>query len=84
VNNALRHGQAKNIEISLAARKGYGTLRIENDGSGLPENATNCSGMGMQIMSYRARMIGGSLTVKSSGISGVTITCQFPLPDPNT
>jgi PAS domain S-box-containing protein len=83
VNNALRHGQAKNIEISLAARKGYGTLRIENDGSSLPENATNRSGMGMQIMNYRARMIGGSLTVKSSGISGVTITCQFPLPDPN-
>jgi len=84
VNNALRHGQAKNIEISLAARKGYGTLRIENDGSSLPENATNRSGMGMQIMNYRARMIGGSLTVKSSGISGVTITCQFPLPHPNT
>jgi two-component system CheB/CheR fusion protein len=84
VNNALRHGQAKNIEISLAARKGYATLRIENDGSSLPENATNRSGMGMQIMNYRARMIGGSLTVKSSGISGVTITCQFPLPEPNT
>jgi hypothetical protein len=29
-------------------------------------------------------MIGGSLTVKSSGISGVTITCQFPLPEPNS
>ena len=84
VNNALRHGQAKNIEISLAARKGYGTLRIENDGSSLPENATNRSGMGMQIMNYRARMIGGSLTVQSSGISGVTITCQFPLPEPNS
>jgi len=39
VNNAIRHGQAKNIEISLSARQGYGTLRIENDGSSLPQNA---------------------------------------------
>ena len=83
VNNAIRHGQAKNIEINLSSRKGYGTLRIENDGSSLPENATNRSGMGIQIMNYRARMIGGSLTVKSGGVIGVTITCSFPLPQAN-
>ena len=83
VNNAIRHGQAKNIEISLSARKGNGTLRIENDGSSLPENAMNRSGMGMQIMHYRARMIGGSLTVRSGDMFGVTITCMFPLPEAN-
>ncbi|MFY9949607.1 MAG: PAS domain S-box protein [Candidatus Sulfotelmatobacter sp.] len=81
VNNAIRHGEAKNIEISLSARKGYGTLTIENDGSSLPENAMNQSGMGMQIMNYRARMIGGSLTVQPGGMFGVTITCEFPLPE---
>jgi PAS domain S-box-containing protein len=81
VNNAIRHGQAKNIEISLSANKGYGTLRIENDGSSLPQNATNRSGMGMQIMNYRARMIGGSLKVETGGNFGVTITCLFPLPE---
>lgn len=80
VNNAIRHGQAKNIVIGLSARKGYGTLRIENDGSTLPENAANASGMGLQIMNYRARMIGGSLKVETGGTSGVTITCHFPLP----
>jgi PAS domain S-box-containing protein len=81
VNNAIRHGQAKSIEISLSARKGYGTLRIENDGASLPENDTNRSGMGMQIMNYRARMIGGSLKVEAGEISGVTVTCLFPLPE---
>ena len=81
VNNAIRHGQAKNIEITLSARKDYGTLRIENDGSSLPENADNRSGMGMQIMNYRARMIGGSLRVETGGDFGVTITCLFPLPE---
>ena len=79
VNNAIKHGQAKNIVIGLFARDGYGTLRIENDGAKLPEPSANASGMGIQIMNYRARMIGGSLQVESGEDRGVTITCQFPL-----
>jgi PAS domain S-box-containing protein len=79
VNNAIKHGQAKNIAISLAGGNGKGTLRIENDGASLPERSVNDSGMGMQIMNYRARMIGGSLKVESGGNHGVTITCTFPL-----
>src|ERR1700691_1765359 len=79
VNNAIKHGQAKNITISLFARNGNGTLKIENDGSRLPESSTDGSGMGMQIMNYRARMICGSLKVESGGIRGITITCLFPL-----
>ncbi len=83
VNNAIRHGRAKNIEISLSAKRGYGTLRMENDGFRLPESTTNHSGMGMQIMNYRARMIGGSLKVETGGV-GVTVTCHFPLPNVTT
>src|SRR5580693_5344369 len=79
VNNAIKHGQAKNIMISLFARNEYGTLKIENDGLGMREPSTNDSGMGMQIMNYRARMIGGSLKVESGGTRGITITCLFPL-----
>jgi signal transduction histidine kinase len=79
VNNAIKHGQAKTIIISLFARNEYGTLKIENDGLGMREPSTNDSGMGMQIMNYRARMIGGSLKVESGGTRGITITCLFPL-----
>src|ERR1700677_2710278 len=79
VNNAIKHGQAKKIVISLFSENGNGTLRIENDGARLPEPSANCSGLGMQIMSYRARMIGGSLEVQSGQSRGVTIKCLFPL-----
>jgi PAS domain S-box-containing protein len=79
VNNAIKHGQTKHIIITLRARNEYGTLRIENDGSGLPAPPPNGSGMGMQIMNYRARMIGGSLKVENGGVRGMAITCQFPL-----
>ena len=83
VNNAIKHGQAKNIIISLSGQNEYGTLRIENDGSGLPQHPANSSGMGMQIMNYRARMIGGSLSVQSREPRGIAITCVFPLPKRN-
>jgi PAS domain S-box-containing protein len=80
VNNAIKHGKAKNIVISLCAGNGYGTLTIENDGATLPESPPDESGLGLQIMNYRARMIGGSLKVGSGEDRGVTIQCTFPLP----
>src|ERR1700690_3444340 len=79
VTNAIKHGKAKNIVIGLFAGNGYGTLSIENDGSTLNENSPEAAGMGLQIMNYRARMIGGSLKVESGEDRGVTIQCIFPL-----
>ncbi len=78
VNNAIRHGHAKNIVITLVADNEYGVLRIENDGSSMPRRTKSNSGMGMQIMNYRARMVGGSLKVESGASRGVTISCWFP------
>jgi PAS domain S-box-containing protein len=80
VNNAIKHGHARNIVIRLAAGDEYATLTIENDGAILPEASTRGSGMGMQIMNYRARMIGGSLKVENGELRGVTISCRFPVP----
>lgn len=78
VNNAIKHGQAKNIVISLFHGEEYDTLQIENDGARLSAPSINDPGMGLQIMSYRARMIGGSLKISSDEEYGVTITCRFP------
>jgi PAS domain S-box-containing protein len=79
VNNAMRHGQAKKILICISAQRGHGRLVIEDDGQGFSESATGYSGMGLQIMNYRARMIGGSLKVQTGRGQGTTITCIFPL-----
>ena len=79
VNNAIRHGHASEILISLSASDGSGRLVIEDDGSGLPKLPANHLGMGLQIMNYRARMIGGSLQVQDSKLRGTAVTCTFPL-----
>jgi signal transduction histidine kinase len=79
VNNAMRHGQATEILITLSAGNGRGTLIIEDDGLGIPESSPNHSGMGLQIMNYRARMIGGSLRLQNGKNHGTAVTCTFPL-----
>jgi signal transduction histidine kinase len=80
VNNAIRHGHANKIEISLG-RSGSGlALVISDDGSGIPADKPIHPGMGLRNMKYRASIVGGSLTL-GGGDSGAMVTCCFPQPD---
>jgi signal transduction histidine kinase len=78
VNNAIRHGQAKRINIELGPSGSRIRLRIEDDGVGMTAQ-NGSTGMGLQIMDFRARMIGGSLHIHRRDSSGGTIvSCSFP------
>jgi PAS domain S-box-containing protein len=79
LNNAVKHGKAGQLLIKLTAHDGEGMLAIRDNGIGLPQNPQG-SGMGLNIMSYRARMVGGFLEVRSNASGGVTVCCNFPLP----
>ena len=79
VNNALKHGHARNILIRLTAENDRGTLLIRDDGAGIAENRGNNQGMGLHIMNYRAGMIGGSLEVAPDTVRGTAVTCIFPI-----
>jgi signal transduction histidine kinase len=35
--------------------------------------------MGMHLMNYRARMVGGSLEVQRADTGGTIVTCSFPV-----
>jgi signal transduction histidine kinase len=79
VNNAIKHGQAKDILIRLSSDNGWGTLQINDNGTGILDQRTTNGGMGLHIMSYRAGMIGGRLDVHPSPPRGTCVTCVFPL-----
>jgi len=79
VHNSIKHGRAKNIVICVWAKGGRGKLQVQDDGGGIPESVGQGSGMGLQIMSYRARMIGGSLSVSRRPTGGTLVACDFPL-----
>ena len=63
-NNAIRHGSAQHIVISLGSVGEILYLSICDDGSGFSgidtEHGT-ATGMGIKIMHYRARQIGATL-----------------------
>ena len=80
VRNAFAHGRADQIEMCLECVDGSGLLSIRDNGVGLSEDDRNHDGIGLHTMDYRARAIGGSLTVARRPQGGTAVACAFPLP----
>ncbi|HUY91015.1 MAG TPA: PAS domain S-box protein [Pirellulales bacterium] len=77
VTNAVKHGSAKHICISLAVDGDRITLKVADDGLGLkPSAETAAFGMGLRIMRYRAQLIGAKLEVVPVHC-GTEVRCCF-------
>jgi signal transduction histidine kinase len=64
ISNAIRHGGAHHIVISLGSTGGTLHLSIGDDGSGISGIDTeygSATGVGIKIMHYRARQLGAGL-----------------------
>ncbi len=80
VTNAVRHGEATHVTIELGRDRDRTTLTVSDDGKGIPEALEEGKGMGLHIMRYRTRMIGGSLEVERGTERGTVVRCTFPTP----
>ncbi len=83
LNNALQHGLANEILISLSQQDGQIVLQICDNGVGIDphlkqEPGKVRSGMGLRIMEYRASMLGGVLQVERNSGPGTTVRCTVP------
>jgi PAS domain S-box-containing protein len=78
VNNAIKHGKPQRIDIDLTVSDGLITLCISNDGTGLPERTNSKEGMGLRIMTHRAKLIGANLEVKEQTGHGIVVSCSLP------
>jgi PAS domain S-box-containing protein len=78
VTNAVKHGRAKQISITLSSSAGGLKLTVRDDGSGLPE-IPSPSGSGLKIMKYRAAAIGAKLTLERGPEGGTVVTCSLPV-----
>jgi len=79
INNATKHGKATNVLVSLIADPKATTLRIADNGVGIPKSATESDGMGLGLMLYRARLVGGELSIESPNDGGTIVSCGIPL-----
>jgi signal transduction histidine kinase len=78
LSNAVRHGEARSITITLATDESATCLTVEDDGRGFAPDKIDAEGMGLRIMKDRARFIGGSLSVFSTPGEGARIVCHLP------
>lgn len=79
IRNAVRHGAAQHIVITLASsRNRTHRLAITDDGTGFdPAQARSTKGRGLRLMGYRATIIGGTFEVISRPHHGARIACTF-------
>jgi len=75
ISNAVKHGRAKRIDVSLRAVGGELVLTVMDDGVGFPHTLTKNRGMGVDIMGYRARVINARLAINRRDEGGTIITC---------
>ena len=75
VNNALKHSRADFIGMSLTKLNGTITLKVLDNGVGIPREYEDGLGMGLRIMAYRAELIGSTLNVCQAESGGTEVTC---------
>ena len=78
INNAMTHGRAKHIQITLEYDDIEGLLYIQDDGVGIAKNIKLSDGIGLNTMQHRVHLIGGNLTVQQHDSGGTEVKCSFP------
>ncbi|MCA9707326.1 MAG: PAS domain S-box protein [Myxococcales bacterium] len=78
-NNALKHGNASRITLSLTTDEdGTLRLRIEDDGQGLPLSRPS-EGLGLRLMKLRAETVGAKTSIENvSEEGGTRVECVLP------
>jgi signal transduction histidine kinase len=79
VSNAIKHGKAKQVAISLLGQNEHLVMTIKNDGLPFMAPTGPRTRMGLRIMNYRANTIGASLEIKPQEKSGTIVTCSLPI-----
>lgn len=82
-NNAVRHGNPKRIDIELHTNGRHALIQVKDDGQGMPKSGNPGTGRGLEIMNYRARVIGGTISVKPNQPTGTIVSCTFLPDDPS-
>jgi PAS domain S-box-containing protein len=79
VNNVVAHARASRIDVSLRIRGRQASLRIRDNGVGIPQRLVDVGGNGLRTMQYRAHLIGACLQVQRASPHGTLVVCKFPL-----
>ncbi|HEX8086984.1 MAG TPA: histidine kinase [Solirubrobacteraceae bacterium] len=78
LTNVARHARAGSAEVALARANGEVTLRVRDDGQGLPPHAESSS-TGIRGMRERAMLIGAQLSIGPARGGGTEVVLRVPV-----
>jgi signal transduction histidine kinase len=79
VNNAIRHGGAREVRIELAGVGSQLQVIIRDDGAGFRLEVGNERGLGLTAMAERVRLCHGQFHIESRVGEGTTLRIEIPL-----
>ena len=75
--NVARHSGAEHVDVEFVAHDGGLELRVRDDGVGF-EASRSTTGLGLNGMVERARLVGGELSIASAPGKGTAVTLRVP------
>lgn len=78
VNNAIRHGKAGLIEVSLIITNDQIKMTIRDDGKGFSKTEPPAEGKGLKNMRRMAGMLKGHLVLEPGNEKGTTVILSIP------
>jgi two-component system sensor histidine kinase UhpB len=81
LTNVARHARATCAVVTLGRSDGHVTLRVRDDGQGLPELAESSS-TGIRGMRERAMLVGAQLSIGPAGGGGTEVVLRVPVERP--
>ncbi|HEY1315085.1 MAG TPA: ATP-binding protein [Steroidobacteraceae bacterium] len=79
ITNAARHSGCSKIEISFRLANDGLHLSISDDGVGVRPKAVDADGMGLKMMAYRGRLIGGAIRFEARPGGGSQLIVVAPI-----
>lgn len=80
MSNAIRHAEAKHIQVVSVQTKSKFSVEVSDDGRGFDtEIATSGMGLGLNNMKQRARIFGGEVIIESEVGKGTKLQISIPI-----
>ena len=81
IHNAIRHGKADQVKVTLTGNGACGELVVLNNGSFDGKAFAGQSGIGLSTMQFRAQALNGWLRLQPEENRSVSVICRFSVTD---
>ncbi|MBI1850261.1 MAG: PAS domain-containing protein [Planctomycetes bacterium] len=78
ITNAVKHAQARRVQITLMKDASAVRLEVQDDGVGIRKRPPSEPGTGLRIMAHRADVVGAKLNVGPGPTGGTLVSCTLP------